>query len=151
MSVRMRKILKTLASLTPGNNLRISLLRRCGYHIGSKVYVGQGLIIADELEDTGHDVIIGDRVSIGPRVTIVTTSAPNDSRLKGIFGKTKGHVKIMDDAWIGTGAIILPGVTIGHMSVVGAGAVVTEDVPPKSMVVGVPAKVVRRIEGSDAT
>jgi acetyltransferase-like isoleucine patch superfamily enzyme len=54
-------------------------------------------------------------------------------------------VVIEDDIWIGANAVILPGLTIGHHSVVAAGAVVTKDVPPHSLVAGVPAKVIKQI------
>jgi len=54
-------------------------------------------------------------------------------------------VIIEDDIWIGANAVVLPGVTIGHHSVVAAGAVVTKDVPPHSLVAGVPAKVIKQI------
>ncbi len=146
MGAAMRKVLKLLAAWVPGNSLRIALLRACGYRIGMHVYVGPGFLVADELEDSGEDVRIGDRVSVGPRVTIVTASSPNYSRLAGIVGIRKGPVMIEDDAWIGAGAILLPDVTIGSMTIVGAGAVVTESVPPRSVAIGVPAKVVRGIE-----
>ncbi len=146
MGVRLRKLMKMLATWAPGNELRLSLLRACGYRVGAHVYVGPGLIIADELTDSGNDVIIKDRVSIGPRVTIVTASSPNDSRLLPIVGTTRGPVVIEEDAWIGAGAILLPNVTVGAMTVVGAGAVVTESIPPHSVAVGVPARVVKRIE-----
>jgi maltose O-acetyltransferase len=142
----MRKVLKLLASWAPGNHLRLALLRACGYSVGQQVYVGPGLIIADELEGEGNDVVIRDRVSIGPRVTIVTASSPNDSRLEQIIGKTKGPVTIDEDAWVGAGAILLPNVTVGAMSIVGAGAVVTESVPPRSTAVGVPARVVKKVD-----
>ncbi len=151
MSSVTKKILKMLAQSAPGNQLRISLLRKCGYHVGADTYVGPGLVIADELDDVESEVRIGDRVAIGPRVTLVTASAPNNSRLKSIFGTVRGPVTVEDDAWIGAGAIILPGVTIGKMSVVGAGAVVTRDIPPNSVSMGVPAKVVKQLGGHDET
>lgn len=147
--VLMRKLMKMLAQWAPGNDLRISLLRWCGYQVGSHVYVGQGLVIADKLEGPGTDVVIGNRASIGPNVTIVTASSPNNSRLAAIVGVKQGRVVIGDDAWIGAGAVLLPGITVGEMSIVGAGAVVNEDVPPRSVVAGVPAKVVKRIEVPD--
>lgn len=149
MTTFMRKLFKMLAHWAPGNELRIALLRKCRYQIGSQVYVGQGLVIADELEGSGEDVTIGNRVSIGPNVTIVTASSPNNSRLAPIVGLTRGRVTIGDDAWIGAGAILLPGVAVGALSIIGAGAVVNEDIPPCCLAVGVPARVVKRIEVPD--
>ncbi len=146
MSALVRKLFKMAAQWAPGNGLRIALLRKCGYRVGLDVYVGQGLVIADKLEGSGEDVRIGNRVSIAPNVTIVTASSPNNSRLASIVGVTKGPVVIEEDAWIGAGAILLPGVVVGAMSVIGAGAVVTESVPPRSVAVGVPARVVKQIE-----
>ena len=108
-------------------------------------------MIADELETSGDNVIIGNRVSIGPHVTIVTTSSPNHSRLQGIVGTTRGRVVVQDDAWIGARVVLLPHVTVGEMSIIGAGAVVTESVPSMSVAVGVPARVVRQLEEIHAT
>jgi len=57
----------------------------------------------------------------------------------------EGKIVLNDDCWIGTGAIILPNVSIGKMAVVSAGAVVTRDVPPYSIVAGVPAKIIKKL------
>ncbi|MCW7079146.1 MAG: hypothetical protein OCU16_06440 [Candidatus Methanospirare jalkutatii] len=57
-----------------------------------------------------------------------------------------GKVRIKHDAWIGTGAIILPNVTIGEFSIIGAGAVVTKDVPPYTVVAGIPARIIKKIK-----
>lgn len=149
MIVGARKILKMLASWVPGNELRISLLRACGYQIGKDVYVGPGFVVADELGDSGSDVLIEDRVSIGPGVIIVTASSPNNSRLGTIIAKEKGPVVIKADAWIGARAVLLPNTTVGEMSIVGAGAVVVESIPSRCVAAGVPARVTRRIEGVD--
>lgn len=59
----------------------------------------------------------------------------------------ESYIKIEDAAWIGAGAIILPGVTIGRKSVVGAGSVVTKDVPPCTVVAGNPARIIRHLDG----
>jgi len=148
MGARMRKLLKLAAGWMPGNGLRVALLRACGYRVGTDVYVGPGFLVADELPDNGHDVTIGNRVSIGPSVILVTSSSPNQSRLRSVTGHTKGPVVIEDDAWIGAGSILLPNIRVGAMSIVAAGAVVTEDIPPHSIFAGVPARVVKRIEGN---
>lgn len=141
-----KRILKTLARHAPGSGLRVALLRACGYRIGVETYIAEDLIVTEILEDNSDKLLIGNRVAIAPRVTFVTSSDPNNSRLSPAFVKPiRGKIVVADDAWIGAGAIVLPNVTIGEYAIVGAGAVVTEDVPPYTVVAGVPAKVVRRL------
>jgi maltose O-acetyltransferase len=123
---------------------RIQLLRWCGYQLGRDVYIADGLIVVEELAQRGN-LIIGDRVSIGPRVTIVTSSHPNHSLILPVAPVAFGRVAIDADAWIGAGAIILPGVHIGRGAVVGAGSVVTADVPSLTVVAGQPAKPLRTL------
>lgn len=120
-------------------------MRSAGYLVGRDVYVGEDLIIIDELEDRNM-IRIGDRVAIAERVTLVVSSNPNFSRISPFVKKVHGPVEIEDDAWIGTGSIILPNVRVGKGAVVGAGAVVTKDVPDFTVVVGVPARAVKRLK-----
>jgi len=137
----LKKVLKLLAKNVPGNSLRIALLRACGFRIGERVYIGEDLIVTEILEDNSEKLVIGNRVSIGPRVTLITSSDPNNSLLgRPPFKPIRGRIIIEDDAWIGAGAIILPNVVIGHRAIVGAGAVVTHDVPADTTVAGVPAR-----------
>ena len=134
-----KKIFKYLAKNIPGYKLRIFLYKRCGYVIGEQVYIAEGLTIAEKLDDS-KNLIIGDRVAIGPNVILVTSSDPNFSRIWDFVKIERGRIVVENDAWIGAGAIILPNVTIGECSIVGAGAVVTKDVEKYTKVVGVPAK-----------
>jgi acetyltransferase-like isoleucine patch superfamily enzyme len=143
LRVWQRRIFKTLARLVPGHRFRRWLLRRCGYTIGDDVYIGEGLIICEILEDFSQKVVIGDRVAIAPRVTLVASSDPNWSRLSEVLEPIRGRIVIEQDAWIGVGAIILPNVTVGEGAIVGAGSVVTHDVPPWTVVGGAPARVLR--------
>lgn len=117
---------------------------RCDY--GSNIYLGKNfyanfdLIILDVCE-----VRIGDDCLCGPRVSILAAGHPIDpaERRAGLeFGKpiTIGH-----NVWLGAGAIINPGVSIGDHAIVGSGAVVTRDVPANTVVGGVPAKILREI------
>jgi len=141
-----QKLLKTLASHLPGNGLRVKLLRACGYKIGNDVYIGEGFIVSDILSFNTELLEIGDRVSISPRVTIVVASSPNNSILTKYVETKIAKVTINDDAWIGTGAIILPGITIGTGAIIGAGSVVTKDVPAWTVAFGVPCKAIKSIK-----
>jgi acetyltransferase-like isoleucine patch superfamily enzyme len=107
--------------------------------LGHNVFVNQGC----RLNDIGG-IVIEDDVMIGPSVSLITSGHPVDpsSRRSGI---TAAPIRIGRSAWIGASAMILQGVTVGANSVVGAGAVVTHDIPPATLAVGVPARVVRDI------
>jgi maltose O-acetyltransferase len=142
-----KRLLKLLAKHTPGYNVRCRLLRMAGYKIGGRVYIGEDLIIIDELDDRAR-VKIGDRAAIAPRVTLVVSSHPNFSRIGPFVKCVHGYIEIGDDAWIGTGCIILPDVRIGKGAVVGAGSVVTKDVPDFAVVAGVPAKPIKKLDTS---
>jgi maltose O-acetyltransferase len=109
-----------------------------GYNIrlGDGVFLNFNCVILDVVE-----VSIGDRTQIGPAVQIYAADHPRDpaQRREGLeFGRP---VRIGRDAWIGGGAIILPGVVIGDDAVIGAGSVVTRDVPAGATVFGNPARV----------
>jgi len=117
----------------------------CGFQVGKHVYAGPDMIIASILGDTSCNLEIGDRVAIGPRVTIVLSSDANWSNLNSYIEPIKGRVVIKNDVWIGAGAIILPNITINEMAVIGAGAVVTKDVDPYTVVAGIPAVQIRKI------
>ena len=110
------------------------------------------VIIGDHTRVGLHNTIIGP-VTIGSHVNLaqgITVTALNhnfsetDKRIDE-QGVSTTPVTIDDDVWIGANAVILPGVSIGTHSVVAAGAVVTKDVPPHSLVVGVPAKVIKQL------
>ena len=120
------------------------LLRACGFSIGRDVYIADDLMIVEELTERGN-VTIGDRVSIAPRVTLVTSSHPNRSRIRGFAPLAAGPIVIEDDAWLGAGCVILPGVHIGRGAVVGANSVVVSSVPPLHVVAGQPARTVREL------
>jgi len=125
------------------------MLRLCGFSIGTDVYIADDLIIVEELAERGN-VTIGDRVSIAPRVTLVTSSHPNHSNIRGFAPVARGPIVIESDAWLGAGCVILPGVRIGRGAVVGANSVVSADVPPLHVVAGQPARTVRElVPGAD--
>lgn len=134
-----KKLFKLLASFMPINSVRIKLYRAASYIIGDDVYIGGNLVIIDKLSDR-NNVVIGSRVAISPGVVLVTASEPNFSKIKPYVKTEHGSIKIENDSWIGAGAIILPNITIGECSVVGAGSVVTKNVEPYTIVAGIPAK-----------
>lgn len=109
--------------------------------IGENCFMNFGLTILDT-----SLVIIGDRVQMGPNVSIYTAGHETSvlSRIKFVeFGHP---IRIEDDCWIGGGVTILPNVTIGRGCTIGAGAVVTKSIPPYSIALGAPAKVVKTIQ-----
>ena len=128
----------------PGYKIRLASLKAAGYTMGKDVYIGEDLIIIDELDNRGY-LHVGNRVAIAERVTLVISSRPNFSRIAPFVPTAHGPITIEDDAWLGTGAIVMPNITIGRGSVVGAAALVLEDVPPFTIVAGVPAKPLRRV------
>jgi len=119
--------------------LRVALHRARGVNIGKDVWIGYDVIL-----DTSrpHLITIEDRASLSMRVTVIAH-----------FRETQG-VKIEQDAFVGPGVIILPNVTIGRGAVVTAGSVVTQSVPPMTMVQGNPAVPIAKcgmVLGNDVT
>jgi acetyltransferase-like isoleucine patch superfamily enzyme len=139
-----KKILKRWARNAFFPGWRIRLLRLCGFIIGQDVYIADDLLIVEELADRGN-ITIGNRVSIAPRVTLVTSSHPNQSRIRAFAPVSQGPIVIEDDAWLGAGCVVLPGVRIGRGAVVGANSVVHQDVPSLHVVAGHPARTVREL------
>ena len=92
----------------------------------------------------GVTIQIGKNCAIGPRVSIETVNHNLIWSLKEKWGVQKKSVKIGDRVWIGSGVIIMPGINIGSDSVVAAGAVVTKDFSEKSIIAGVPAKLIQK-------
>lgn len=119
------RLCQHLARILPGaRSLRVSLHRWRGVRIGKGVWIGYDVIL-----DTSrpHLIVIEDGASLSMRVTVIAH-----------FRETQG-VRIEQDAFVGPGAIILPNVTIGRGAVVTAGSVVTQSVPPMTVVQGNPA------------
>ena len=145
----LRRICKSIAKIVFPNEFRIVLLRIAGIKIGRKSVINEGFTLTC---DVGYErnLLIDDRVAIGPNTIVILTSHPNFSKLRKLKNsylsiEVNGNVHIKHDAWIGAGCIILPNVTIGEFSIVGAGSVVTKDVPSFTIVAGVPAKIIKKI------
>jgi maltose O-acetyltransferase len=108
--------------------------------IGAASFANFGLVALDVAPIT-----IGDDVQIGPNVQLLTPTHPVDPDLRRAKWEAAEPITIEDNVWLGGGAIVLAGVTIGADSVIGAGSVVTRDVPAGVVAVGQPARVVRSV------
>lgn len=137
---------KRIAKSFPYNNVRVWGLKLCGFSIGEKVYLGEDIIVASIISEKSCKLVIKDRVAIGPRVTLLLSSDANWSKLMNQIEYIKSYIVLEDDCWLGAGVIVLPGVRIGKCSIVGSGAVVTKDVPPYTVVAGIPAKVIKNLK-----
>lgn len=124
----------------PYSKLRVFALRKLGHTVGNNVYISGDIVITQNFTGDRGRLLIGNNVSIGPRCTLVVVSHPNFSEIRSKIKEKKREIIIQDNAWIGAGVIILPGVTIGGNSIVAAGAVVTKNVAPNTIVGGIPAK-----------
>lgn len=116
----------------------------CSYgrntRIDDHAFLNAGCIILDN-----NEVRIGPRVQIGPAVQIYCAAHPLEAEARNEGWEVAKPIVIEPDVWIGGGAILLPGVTVGRGAVVGAGAVVSRSVPPNTVVAGNQARVIREI------
>ncbi len=116
----------------------------CHTHIGNNVYANFNLTLVDDT-----DIYIGDSVMLGPNVVLATAGHPVDPDLRRKVYQFNQPIRLGNNVWLGAGVIVLPGVTIGDNSVIGAGSVVTRDIPPGVVAVGNPCHVVREIGERD--
>lgn len=110
-------------------------------HFGSNVYANFNLTLVDDTH-----IYVGDCVMFGPNVTVATAAHPLDPEKRKHALQYNRPVRIGANVWIGSGAVILPGVTIGENSVIGAGSVVTKDIPSGVVAVGNPCRVIKTVE-----
>lgn len=113
-------------------------------HFGSGIYANFNLTLVDD----GH-IYVGDKVMFGPNVTITTANHPIEPELRARGLQYNKDVFIAENAWIAANVIILPDVRIGRNTVIGAGSVVTKDIPENVVAVGNPCHVLRPIGEHD--
>lgn len=113
-------------------------------HFGNGVYANFNLTLVDDTH-----IYVGDYTMIGPNVTIATAGHPLLPMLRQKGLQYNASVRIGKNCWIGAGAILLPGVTVGDDTVIGAGSVVTKDIPSGVVAVGSPCRVLRQIGEHD--
>ncbi len=116
----------------------------CHTHFGKNVYANFNLTLVDDT-----DIFVGDSVMFGPNVTVATAGHPIDPALRLKVGQFNIPVYIGNNVWIGANSVILPGITIGDNSVIGAGSIVTKDIPENVVAVGNPCRVLRPISERD--
>lgn len=138
-------ILQTIARICPHYGISVRLQRIRGVKIGKHVFLGHGVNIDDLYPEL---ITIEDYVGIGMGTIIFAHSNPTCSPyLKSkYYSREMKPVTIKKGSWITPGSIILAGITIGENSVVGAGSVVMKDVEPYTVVVGCPARVLKKLE-----
>lgn len=112
-----------------------------GLKLGHGVFLNSGVMITDL-----GGIILEDNVLIGPGASLLSVNHPLDPAHR--HEVLADPIRIQKNAWVGANATILAGVTVGENAVVAAGAVVTKDVPAATVVAGVPAKVIKKIESS---
>lgn len=144
LRVLAQKLLHQWARMCIPPGVRNALYRAMGVRVGRGVFIGLDTWLDDQFPEL---ITIEDEVVISFRVTVVVHDDARrmDAILPGQADGTVAPVVLRRGCYLGAGCIILPGVTVGERAVVGAGAVVTRDVPPAMVVVGVPAKVTREI------
>lgn len=160
MNARCQKILKKINGMEGKSNAKQKILKKffgsigencnikpnfycdLGFniHMGNHVLTNYGVSILD-----CDEVIIGNNVMIGPNTVLAAADHPLNY-LERRTKYLKGKIVIEDDVWIGANVTILPGVTIHKRAIVGAGAVVTKDVEENTIVAGVPAKLLKRLD-----
>lgn len=113
-------------------------------HFGKFVYANFNLTCVDDT-----DIYIGDSTLIGPNVVLATASHPICPEIREKVYQFNLPIKIGKNCWLGSGVIVLPGVSIGDNTVIGAGSIVTKDIPSNVVAVGNPCKVMREITKRD--
>lgn len=113
-------------------------------YMGNHVYANFNLVLVDDAV-----IEIGDNVMIGPNVVLCTGTHPVSPRLRAKEAQYNKPVKVGSGVWIGANTMVMPGVTIGENSIIGAGSVVTKDIPANVIAFGNPCKVHREITEED--
>ena len=140
---KQKEILKRILGRTK-ETFRIEQPFICDYgyniEIGENFYSNHNLIILD-----ANKVVFGDNVFIAPNCSFYTAGHPLEVELRNKGFEYAKPIKVGDNVWIGGNVIVLPGVTIGDNTVIGAGSVVTKDIPSNVLAVGNPCRVIRTI------
>ncbi|MFA6865989.1 MAG: sugar O-acetyltransferase [Clostridia bacterium] len=113
-------------------------------HFGNNIFANFNLTLIDD-----GDIFVGDNVMMASNVTLVTATHPINPTLRKTQTQYNKPIYIGENVWLGANVVVLPGVSIGKNSVIGAGSVVTKDIPENVVAVGAPCKVLRLISEKD--
>lgn len=147
-----RRWTRWLATYFPDARVRKICWQSTKVEMGEGTFSNIGMIVVDDYQSGECLLSIGSNVSIAPGVIFAPISSHNNSRVLKHHPYVAAHLNLRkkivveDDVWIGAHATILSGVHIGCCSIIGAGSVVTKDVPPYVIVAGVPARVIRKLD-----
>ena len=147
MEKRTELLKKMLAEVGEGCYIEPPLHANWGghhLHLGKGIYANFGLTCVDDTH-----IYVGDYTKFGPNVVLATAGHPILPELREKGAQYNMPIHIGKCCWLGAGAIVLPGVTIGDYSVIGAGSVVTKDIPSGVVAVGNPCRVLRPIGEKD--
>ena len=147
MDKRFPKLQDMFAEIGEGSYIEPPLHANFGgkhVHFGKNVYANYNLTMVDD-----SHIYVGDNTMIGPNVTIATAGHPIDPALRDVQAQFNMEVHIGRNVWIGGGCVLLPGVSIGDNTVIGAGSIVTKDIPANVVAYGNPCRVIREIGEHD--
>ena len=113
-------------------------------HFGKNVYANFNLTLVDD-----SHIYVGDNCMLGPNVVLATAGHPINPELRARVTQYNADVHIGKNVWLGAGVVVLPGVTIGDNSVIGAGSIVNKDIPANVVAVGNPCRILREIGEKD--
>ena len=147
MDKRFPKLQDMFAEIGEGSYIEPPLHANFGgkhVHFGKYVYANYNLTMVDDTH-----IYVGDYTMIGPNVTIATAGHPIDPALRSVQAQYNMEVHIGKNVWIGGGCVLLPGISIGDNTVIGAGSIVTKDIPANVVAYGNPCRVIREIGEHD--
>ncbi len=147
MDKRFEKLQDMFAEIGEGSYIEPPLHANFGgkhVHFGKNVYANYNLTMVDDTY-----IYVGDNTMIGPNVTIATAGHPIDPALRDVQAQFNMEVHIGRNVWLGGGCVLLPGVSIGDNTVIGAGSIVTKDIPANVVAYGNPCRVIREIGEHD--
>ena len=147
MDKRFAKLQDMFAEIGEGSYIETQLHANFGgkhLHFVKNVYANYNLTMVDD-----SHIYVGDNTMIGPNVTIATAGHPIDPALRDVQAQFNMEVHIGRNVWIGGGCVLLPGVSIGDNTVIGAGSIVTKDIPANVVAYGNPCRVIREIGEHD--